>query len=93
MTHRDKLYPLCEKMVQLALEIADQSTLTVTPRGMTEPKILALALLGRTLQNFKGVIVLTREKLPVEARVLARCCYENMFMVASTPRVRRSPTA
>jgi hypothetical protein len=81
MTHREKLYPLCEKLVQLALEIVDQSTLTVTPRGMTEPKIIALALLGRTLHNFKGVIVLTREKLAVEARVLARCCYENMFMV------------
>ena len=81
MTHREKLYPLCEKMVQLALEIAEQSKLTVTLRGMTEPNVLALALLGRTLQNFKGVVMLIREKLSVEARVLARCCYENMFMV------------
>jgi hypothetical protein len=81
MTHREKLYPLCEKLAQLALEMADQCELTVTVRGMTEPKILVLALLGRTLQNFKGCILLTQAKLAVEARVLARCCYENMFMV------------
>jgi hypothetical protein len=81
LTHREKLYPLCEKMAQLALKIAGQCKLSVTPRGMTEPKILALTLLGRTLQNFKGCILLTQAKLAVEARVLARCCYENMFMV------------
>ena len=59
MTHREKLYPLCEKMAQLALEMAGQCELIVTPRGMTEPRILALTLLGRTLQNFKGCITLT----------------------------------
>jgi hypothetical protein len=81
MTHREKLYLLCEKTVQSAIDIAQQCELTATSRGMTEPKILALALLGRTLQNFKGCILLTKAKLAVEARVLARCCYENMFMV------------
>jgi hypothetical protein len=81
VTHRERLYPLCEKTVQLALEIVRQCNLPTTPRGMTEPRILALALLGRTLQNFKGCILLTQANLAVEARVLARCCYENMFMV------------
>jgi hypothetical protein len=49
MTHREKLYPLCEKMVQLALEIADQSTLTVTPRGMTEPFLPTMAHQSRIM--------------------------------------------
>ena len=48
---------------------------------MMDPRILSLALLSRTLRNFQGVILLTKHRLAVEARVLARCCYENMFMV------------
>jgi Family of unknown function (DUF5677) len=79
--YRDKLYPLCERLVQTALEIAGQCKLTVTEQGLAHPKLLALALLCRTLTNFKGVVILTRERLVVEARVLTRCCYENMFMV------------
>jgi hypothetical protein len=72
--YRDKLYPLGDRMMRLAAEIISQL-------GITEPKLLALALLSRTLANFKGVTVLTRERLVVEARVLTRCCYENMFMI------------
>jgi hypothetical protein len=48
---------------------------------MMDPKILSLALLSRTLLNFKGVILLTRQRMVVAARVMTRCCYENMFMV------------
>src|SRR5712671_2880776 len=80
-TYRDRLYPLGERMMRLAGEIMIQCKLEVTKRGLTEPKLLGLALLSRTLANFKGVMVLTREHLVVEARVLTRCCYENMFMI------------
>jgi hypothetical protein len=80
-TYRDKLYPLGDRMIRLAVEIISQCTLVVTERGTIEPKLLALALLSRTLANFKGVIVLTKERLVVEARVLTRCCYEHMFMI------------
>jgi hypothetical protein len=79
--YREKLYPICERLVRAALEMADQCELTVTKHGLADPKVLALALLCRTLTNFKGVVVLTHERLPVEARVLARCCFENMIMV------------
>lgn len=79
--YRDKLYSICERLVQTSLKIAEQCKLTVTKQGFVHPKLLALTLLCRTLTNFKGVVILTRERLPVEARVLARCCYENMIMV------------
>jgi hypothetical protein len=58
-----------------------QCELVVTEQGMMHPKILALALLSRTLANLKGVAVLVQKGLVVEARVLARCCYENLFML------------
>lgn len=84
--YRQQLYPLCQRLAQVALEVIEQSELTVTERGFAEPKLLALALLCRSLQNFKGVILLIKEKLAVEARVLGRCVYENMFMVGGLHR-------
>jgi hypothetical protein len=80
-TYREKLYPLCERMLQLAYEIINECELVVTKRGLTEPKLLVMALLSRSLMNFKGVVLLIKERMPVEARVLTRCCYENMYMV------------
>jgi hypothetical protein len=79
--YRHKLYPLGERMTRTAIDIISQCKLVVTNRGVTDPKLLALALLSRTLANFKGVTVLVKEGLVVEARVLTRCCYENMFMI------------
>jgi hypothetical protein len=38
-------------------------------------------LLARTLSNLKGALIMLREDLIVEARVLARCCYENHYWV------------
>src|SRR5215831_17337781 len=80
-TYRDKLYPLCERLGQTALQIASQCDITITERGFAEPKILALTLLCRTLSNFKGTVSLIESNLVVEARVLARCCFENLFIV------------
>src|SRR4051812_48462269 len=77
----EKLYPICSKMQELGYQIIDQVPLLPTRRGFGEPKLLALSLFCRTLRNFEGVIVLTRQGLAVEARVLARCCFENMFVI------------
>jgi len=49
----------------------------------TDPKIIAIFLLVRTLSNFEGVTELVRSSRIVEARVLARCCFENLFAVAA----------
>jgi Family of unknown function (DUF5677) len=80
-TYREKAYPLCQRLRQLGIEILSQADLTITQHGMVHPKILSLALLSRTLSNFKSLILLTRERMVVEARLLARCCFENLFVV------------
>jgi hypothetical protein len=43
--------------------------------------LLALALLSRTYMNLKGVIAVAQEELVVEARTLARACFENLFLI------------
>jgi hypothetical protein len=82
-TYRQKLYPLAGRVFRIALDIIGQCPLTVTGRGLTDPKLLVLALLSRTLANFRGVVLLIKADLVVEARVLTRCCYENMFLCGS----------
>ena len=48
-----------------------------------DPKLIALFLLIRTLSNFSGAIVLAGMSMPVEARILTRCCFENLFTVVA----------
>ena len=47
-----------------------------------DSKVIALALLSRTLSNFKGAAIMVREDLLVEAQVLTRCCFENLISIA-----------
>ena len=80
-SYRERLYSICDRLDENVLDIIGQADLTVTERGMVDPKVLSLSLLSRTLSNFRGLTVLIKERKVVEARVLARCCFENLFMV------------
>jgi hypothetical protein len=48
-----------------------------------DPKIIAVLLLIRTLSNFRGTVILLRADRIVEARTVARCCFENLFTIAA----------
>lgn len=76
-----KLLPLCEELGQAAFQIAGHADVKITEHGPLDPKLLALALLSRTLGNFKGAVCLVEQGLLVEARVLTRCCFENQLVV------------
>jgi Family of unknown function (DUF5677) len=64
-------------------EIFREAKIEITEKLFGEPKILSLALLCRTVGNFKGVIALAKENLVVEARTLTRSCYENLYCIAA----------
>jgi hypothetical protein len=70
------------RLLSLCVEISRASDVQVTEKGFAEPQILALALLSRTYLNLKGVIAVAKEGLVVEARTLARSCFENLFFVS-----------
>jgi Family of unknown function (DUF5677) len=79
--YRERLHIVCDGLRQNALEIIKQTDLKFAQHGMVHPNILALTLLSRTLSNFRALMLLTKERMVVEARVLARCCFENFFIV------------
>ena len=51
-----------------------------TTKGTRDPKVIALALLSRSLGHFKAISHLLEIGLMVEARTLTRCIFENLFM-------------
>jgi len=76
-----KLLPLCEELGQTVLNIAGQANIPITEHKLLDPKLLAVALLSRTLGNFRGAVRLIEQSLLVEARVLTRCCFENQLLI------------
>lgn len=81
MDFSQKVIELSHRLEQAAKEQLAGCTLTVTEHGALDPKFLAFLLLCRTITNYAAVIVLTERRLVVEARALARCCCENLFLV------------
>jgi Family of unknown function (DUF5677) len=53
------------------------------PKVGGDPEIIAALLLIRTLSNFRGTLTLLRADRIVEARTVARCCFENLFIIAA----------
>jgi uncharacterized protein DUF5677 len=49
-------------------------------KGTRDPKVIALALLSRSLCHFKAIPRLLEMGLIVEARTLTRCIFENLFV-------------
>ena len=81
LAERQKWIEFASRLLNLCVEIQRTSDVPVTEKEFAEPKILALALLARTYMNLKGVIAVAKEGLVVEARTLARSCFENLFFV------------
>jgi hypothetical protein len=80
---KEQWLAFADRLVALAYAIFGEATIEITERLFGEPKILSLALLSRTVGNFKGVIACAREDLVVEARTLTRSCYENLYCMAA----------
>jgi hypothetical protein len=81
LAERQKWIAFASRLLNLCVEIQRASDVPVTEKEFAEPKILALAMLARTYMNLKGVIAVAQEGLVVEARTLARACFENLFFV------------
>jgi Family of unknown function (DUF5677) len=72
-----------QHLVDVALEIVDQCDSLNTTKGSRDPKVIALALLSRSLCHFKATCRLLEIGLIVEARTLTRCIFENLFVQGS----------
>jgi hypothetical protein len=70
-----------QRLADVALEIIGQCDRLDTRKGTRDPKVIALALLSRSLCHVKAVCRLLEIGLIVEARTVTRCIFENLFML------------
>jgi hypothetical protein len=78
----DKWIALASKMRDAGVELIGQSGKTISNVEAEDPRVIALALLARTLSHLKAITILTQQKMLIEALTLARSCYENSFRIA-----------
>ena len=69
-----------QHLANIALEIIGQCDRLDVTRGTKDPKVIALALLSRSLGHFKAICRLLEIGLIVEAQTLTRCIFENLFV-------------
>jgi Family of unknown function (DUF5677) len=67
----------------VGLEIFRATPVKITERGRADIRIVGLMLLARTLSNLRAAIELTEGGFIVEAKVVARCCFENSYWVGA----------
>jgi hypothetical protein len=72
----------CRQLYDAGLRIISESDFMTIGSGVKDPKVLALALVCRTLSNFNGAVMMIEAGLIVEARTLTRSCFENLLWLA-----------
>jgi hypothetical protein len=80
-----KAKDLAERLLGLALDIVGAAQVTLDKNWARNPKIVGLTLLSRSLTNFRAAMLLLNDRHVhvVEARVLARCIYENLIWIGA----------
>lgn len=74
---------LTERLYAKGVDVFDGAHPPVTQEGTRDPKVVALALLARTLGNLRAVVLLLDQGQIVEARTISRSAYENFFWLAA----------
>jgi uncharacterized protein DUF5677 len=76
----DEVIRFASEVEGLATEIVARVKCDNDPKSVMNTKVIAICLLMRSISNFKGGVFLLQQERIVEGRILARCCYENLFM-------------
>lgn len=65
------------------MRIFSASPIKITEQRSADIRIVGLMLLARTLSNLKAAIALAESGFIVEAKIIARCCFENSYWVGA----------
>ena len=78
-----KWLDFAKRLRSVGMGIFGGSSVTITEEGGADIRIVGLMLLARTLSNLTATIALTEGGFVVEAKVIARCCFENSYWVGA----------
>jgi hypothetical protein len=74
-----KWLDFAKRLGPVGMDIFGATPLIITEQGSADIRIIGLMLLARTLSNLRAAIALTEGGFIVEAKVIARCCFENSY--------------
>lgn len=83
-----KWLDFAKRLRPLGMTIFASTSIKVTEQGIADIRIIGLMLLARTMSNLKAIIALTEGSFIVEAKVIARCCFENSYWVGALLKER-----
>jgi hypothetical protein len=72
-----------KRLQPVGMAIFGGTPVEITEQGSADIRIVGLMLLARTLSNLKSAIALAESGFIVEAKVIARCCFENSYWVGA----------
>jgi hypothetical protein len=72
-----------KRLRPIGMGILGATPVKVTEQGSADIRIIGLTLLARTLSNLRAAVALTEDGFIVEAKVIARCCFENSYWVGA----------
>jgi uncharacterized protein DUF5677 len=78
-----KWLDFARRLRPVGMGIFGATPVNITEQGGADIRIVGLMLLARTLSNLKAAIALTESGFIVEAKVIARCCFENSYWVGA----------
>jgi Family of unknown function (DUF5677) len=78
-----KWLDFAKRLRRVGMDIFGATPIKITEQGSADTRIIGLMLLARTLSNLKAAIALTEGGFVVEAKVIARCCFENSYWVGA----------
>jgi hypothetical protein len=78
-----KWLEFAKRLYPIGIGIFGATQVKITEKGSADIRIIGLMLLARTLSNLKAAIALTEGGFIVEAKVIARCCFENSYWVGA----------
>jgi hypothetical protein len=73
---------LARQILKTGHDIFATANVPITAKGYNDEKFLAMALLARTMSNFRGALLLLEHRRVIEGRVITRCCLENSYWIA-----------
>lgn len=80
---KTKWLDFAKRLRPVGLNIFGSTSIKVTDQGSADVRIIALLLLARTSSNLNAALALTDGGFIVEAKVIARCCFENFYWVGA----------
>ncbi len=80
---RAKWLDFAKRLYPVGMGIFGATAVKITENGTADIRIIGLMLLARTLSHLNAAIALTESGFIVEAKVIARCCFENSYWVGA----------